>query len=273
MDVLPGPKDIQGHGFIRQPEFLIHWRELKHLFGSSEIIGKIRCWMRGHLLEERGELESSDESASGDLVRLETGDALAVEDDRAAGRSEKAAQQIEAGRLAGAVGADQTDDLTLVDGEIDVADGRQPAELRPLTFQRGYTRQAAGSVLVNMGRTMVLCTCSVELTVPPFLEGTGKAWAELNTSYAPHPRVYYGKSRESRNLHAAANFTYTGSGGIALGGASTAAAALSYTGSGGIALGGSGRVNSDIRCKRFIPPPRRYATLGRTIPGTTRSWR
>jgi ribonuclease PH len=61
-------------------------------------------------------------------------------------------------------------------------DGRRPDQLRPLTFQRRYTDRAAGSVLVRMGRTTVLCTCSVELAVPPFLVGTGKGWltAEYN---------------------------------------------------------------------------------------------
>jgi ribonuclease PH len=61
-------------------------------------------------------------------------------------------------------------------------DARQPDQLRPLTFQRRYTGRAPGSVLVRMGRTTVLCTCSVELAVPPFLVGTGKGWltAEYN---------------------------------------------------------------------------------------------
>src|SRR5262245_11537382 len=60
--------------------------------------------------------------------------------------------------------------------------GRLPDQLRPLTFQRGFTRQAPGSVLGSMGRTMVLCTCTVEETGPPFLVGTGKGWltAEYN---------------------------------------------------------------------------------------------
>jgi ribonuclease PH len=65
------------------------------------------------------------------------------------------------------------------------SDGRQPDQLRPLTFQRGFTAQAAGSVLVNMGRTMVLCTCSVEETVPPFLVGTGKGWLTAEYSMLP----------------------------------------------------------------------------------------
>src|SRR4051812_32061196 len=64
-------------------------------------------------------------------------------------------------------------------------DGRQGDQLRPLAFQRGFTRQAAGSVLVSMGRTTVLCTCSVEETVPPFLLGTGKGW--LSAEYAMLP--------------------------------------------------------------------------------------
>jgi ribonuclease PH len=65
------------------------------------------------------------------------------------------------------------------------ADGRQPDQLRPLTFQRGFTRQAPGSVLVQMGRTMVLCTCCVEDSVPPFLVGTGKGWLTAEYSMLP----------------------------------------------------------------------------------------
>src|SRR5215468_5945473 len=64
-------------------------------------------------------------------------------------------------------------------------DGRKPDELRPLKFQRRFTRQAAGSVLTRMGRTTVLCTCCVEAGVPPFLVGTGKGW--LSAEYAMLP--------------------------------------------------------------------------------------
>src|SRR5579862_7513825 len=63
--------------------------------------------------------------------------------------------------------------------------GRQPDELRRLTFRRRYTRQAPGSVLVRMGRTTVLCTCSIEPAVPPFLVGTGKGW--LSAEYGMLP--------------------------------------------------------------------------------------
>src|SRR5437879_2938889 len=65
------------------------------------------------------------------------------------------------------------------------SDGRKANELRPLKFRRRYTRQAPGSVLVQMGRTTVLCTCTVELTVPPFLVGSGKGW--LTAEYGMLP--------------------------------------------------------------------------------------
>jgi ribonuclease PH len=64
-------------------------------------------------------------------------------------------------------------------------DKRQPDELRPLHFRRRYTRQAPGSVLVRMGRTTVLCTCSIDLSVPPFLVGSGKGWLTAEYSMLP----------------------------------------------------------------------------------------
>src|SRR5947199_10578518 len=62
---------------------------------------------------------------------------------------------------------------------------RRPDELRPLSFRRRYTRQAPGSVLVRMGRTTVLCTCCIELAVPPFLLGSGRGW--LTAEYGMLP--------------------------------------------------------------------------------------
>jgi ribonuclease PH len=65
------------------------------------------------------------------------------------------------------------------------SDGRRADEIRPLRFRRRYTRQAPGSVLVRLGRTTVLCTCSVEPSVPPFLLGSGKGW--LTAEYGMLP--------------------------------------------------------------------------------------
>ena len=53
-------------------------------------------------------------------------------------------------------------------------DGRQPDELRPVTFERDFTELAAGSVLVTMDRTMVLCAASVDESVPRWMRGMGK---------------------------------------------------------------------------------------------------
>jgi ribonuclease PH len=64
-------------------------------------------------------------------------------------------------------------------------DGREPDELRPLAFTRDYTELAMGSVLVEMGRTRVLCTASVEERVPPWLRGTGKGWVTAEYSMLP----------------------------------------------------------------------------------------
>src|SRR5437588_10732751 len=62
---------------------------------------------------------------------------------------------------------------------------RRADELRPLSFTRNYLGHAPGRVLVQSGRTAVLCTCCVEATVPPFLVGSGKGW--LTAEYGMLP--------------------------------------------------------------------------------------
>ena len=64
-------------------------------------------------------------------------------------------------------------------------DGRSNNEPRPLSFQRDFTEMAAGSVLVSFGRTVVLCTASVEEDVPRWLRGTGKGWVTAEYSMLP----------------------------------------------------------------------------------------
>jgi len=54
--------------------------------------------------------------------------------------------------------------------------GRDPADLREVSFETDYTAHAAGSVLVSFGNTRVLCTASAEDTVPHFLRGKGSGW-------------------------------------------------------------------------------------------------
>ncbi|HEY9749064.1 MAG TPA: ribonuclease PH [Allocoleopsis sp.] len=55
-------------------------------------------------------------------------------------------------------------------------DGRQPDQLRPISFERHFTRFAAGSVLTRCGDTQVLCTVTIQPKVPRFLEGKGQGW-------------------------------------------------------------------------------------------------
>jgi ribonuclease PH len=64
-------------------------------------------------------------------------------------------------------------------------DGREPDDLRQVAFTRDYTEFAAGSVLVECGRTRVLCTASVEERVPPWMRGTGKGWVTAEYSMLP----------------------------------------------------------------------------------------
>jgi len=65
--------------------------------------------------------------------------------------------------------------------------GRTPDQLRPIRFTREFTRHAEGSVLVDFGDTIVLCTASVESRVPAFLRGTGRGW--VTAEYGMLPRA------------------------------------------------------------------------------------
>src|SRR5690349_22820305 len=64
-------------------------------------------------------------------------------------------------------------------------DGREPNQLRPISFERDYTDAAAGSVLVSFGRTRVLCTASIDEDVPRWMRGSGKGWVTAEYSMLP----------------------------------------------------------------------------------------
>src|SRR5688500_822745 len=66
-------------------------------------------------------------------------------------------------------------------------DGRSPSQLRPTTLSPGFLAHAEGSVLIEVGRTKVICTASVEDRVPPFLRNTGKGW--VTAEYGMLPRA------------------------------------------------------------------------------------
>jgi ribonuclease PH len=64
--------------------------------------------------------------------------------------------------------------------------GRAADQLRAISFESGFTRHAEGSVLVRFGDTHVLCTASVEESIPPFLRGKGQGW--VTAEYGMLPR-------------------------------------------------------------------------------------
>jgi len=70
--------------------------------------------------------------------------------------------------------------------------GRRADELRAVRIQRGYTKHAEGSVLVEFGDTRVLCTASVEDKVPPFLKDRDQGW--LTAEYGMLPRSTHTRS-------------------------------------------------------------------------------
>ncbi|MBL5975566.1 MAG: ribonuclease PH [Candidatus Leucobacter sulfamidivorax] len=76
------------------------------------------------------------------------------------------------------------------------ADGRTAGQLRPVTIERGWSRQAEGSALISFGETRVLCTASFTPGVPPWLRGQGTGW--VTAEYAMLPRATNERSaRES----------------------------------------------------------------------------
>ncbi|WP_376796248.1 ribonuclease PH [Thermogemmatispora sp.] len=64
-------------------------------------------------------------------------------------------------------------------------DGRSQTQLRPIRLLVDYLDYAEGSVLIEAGRTRVLCAATVEERVPPFLEGSGRGWVTAEYSMLP----------------------------------------------------------------------------------------
>ena len=71
-------------------------------------------------------------------------------------------------------------------------DGRGCCDLRSITITRRFTKHAEGAVLIEFGDTRVICTASVEESVPPFLKGKGTGW--VTAEYAMLPRATHTRS-------------------------------------------------------------------------------
>lgn len=64
-------------------------------------------------------------------------------------------------------------------------DGRKPDELRPIKITTNYLANPAGSCLIEMGKTRVLCSAFLEETIPQWLKGQGKGWLTAEYSMLP----------------------------------------------------------------------------------------
>jgi ribonuclease PH len=75
-------------------------------------------------------------------------------------------------------------------------DGRPGDRPRPLRLERGVAEYAEGSCLITVGRTRVLCTASVEMSVPPWRKGKGEGW--VTAEYSMLPRATHDRNRRER---------------------------------------------------------------------------
>src|ERR1700759_2947121 len=62
---------------------------------------------------------------------------------------------------------------------------RAPADIRPVTIDPGFVESAAGSALISVGRTRVICTASVSEQVPRWMQGRGKGWVTAEYAMLP----------------------------------------------------------------------------------------
>ena len=63
--------------------------------------------------------------------------------------------------------------------------GRAPDALRPMTIEPGFVRTATGSALISIGETRVICTASVQASVPRWLAGSGRGWVTAEYGMLP----------------------------------------------------------------------------------------
>ena len=82
-------------------------------------------------------------------------------------------------------------------------DGRNNNELRPIYIETGYLKHPAGSVMISVGDTKVICTATIDERVPPFMRGEGKGWVTAEYSMLP-------AATEQRNIREAAKGKITG---------------------------------------------------------------
>jgi ribonuclease PH len=70
-------------------------------------------------------------------------------------------------------------------------------QMRPVSFERGYLKDAYGSCLVSFGETRVLCAASIDETLPAWRKGSGRGW--LTAEYSMLPQATAQRGRRERN--------------------------------------------------------------------------
>ena len=82
------------------------------------------------------------------------------------------------------------------------SDGRGQDKIRKVKISREYMQFAEGSVLIELGNTRVVCTASVEESVPPFLKGTGTGWVTAEYGMLPRScKVRIHRNKDSGRTH------------------------------------------------------------------------
>jgi len=76
-------------------------------------------------------------------------------------------------------------------------DGRGLDKIRKVQINRNYIKYAEGSCLIELGNTRVICTASIEESVPPFLKGTGTGW--VTAEYGMLPRSCQTRIQRGKN--------------------------------------------------------------------------
>jgi ribonuclease PH len=77
-------------------------------------------------------------------------------------------------------------------------DGRKPDELRKIKIIKNFVKHAEGSCLIECGHTRVICTASVEESVPPFLKGSGTGW--VTAEYGMLPRSTHTRMKREKTF-------------------------------------------------------------------------
>ena len=78
------------------------------------------------------------------------------------------------------------------------SDGRRADQLRPISFEPGYTRYAEGSVLAKFGETHVLCNVSLDENLPNWLRNRPEPQGWLTAEYALLPRSTHSRVRREQ---------------------------------------------------------------------------